>query len=346
VTTAASPQTLVLRDFRLSSGWVLPEARLVYQTYGTLNAARSNAVLYPTSYGAHHSDIDWLVGSRTADPRKILDTDRWFVIIPNQFGNGLSSSPSNLAEPFGPARRPPFSHLDNIAAQRKLVHEELGIERLALVYGWSMGAQQAFHWGSLYPNSVERIAAVCGTARTSIHNKVFLEGLRATLTLDPSWDGERFTARPERALRAFARVYAGWALSQAFYREDVPAALGYGSLEDYLIRDWEASFLKRDPHNLLSMLDTWSWSDISANETFHGNLDQALGAITAKTFVMPCDHDLYFTVDDCAAEAHRIPRGELRVIRSIWGHRAGNPARSPEDATWLKNAVDELLAGE
>lgn len=342
--TTESPRTFLLRDFRLAAGWTLPEAKLVYQTYGTLNAARSNAVLYPTSYGAHHSDIDWLVGSRSRDPRKILDTDRWFIIIPNQFGNGLSSSPSNLSEPFGPARRPPFSHLDNIAAQRRLLREELGIERLALVYGWSMGAQQAFHWGSLYPDEVERIAAVCGTTRTSPHNKVFLEGLRSTLTLDPAWDGERFTARPERGIRAFARVYAGWALSQGFYREGIPAQLGYGSLEDYLIRDWEASFLKRDPHNLLSMLETWSRSDISDNDRFRGDLPRALGAITAKTFVMPCDHDLYFTVEDCAAEVRQIPRGELRIIRSLWGHRAGNPARSPADADFLRSAVDDLLA--
>lgn len=339
-----SPRTFLLRDVRLASGWTLPEARLVYQTYGTLNADRSNAVLYPTSYGAHHTDIDWLIGSRTKDPRKILDTDHWFVIIANQFGNGLSSSPSNLSEPFGPARRPPFSHLDNIAAQRRLLRDELGIERLALVYGWSMGAQQAFHWGSLYPDEVERIAAVCGTARTSPHNKIFLDGLRATLTLDPAWDGERFISRPERGLRAFARVYAGWALSQGFYREGLPAQLGYGSLEDYLIRDWEASFLKRDPHNLLSMLDTWSRSDISDNGRFNGDLSQALGAITAKTFVIPCDHDLYFTVDDCAAEARQIPRAELRVIRSLWGHRAGNPVRSPADAAFLQSAIDDLLA--
>jgi homoserine O-acetyltransferase/O-succinyltransferase len=342
--TPIPSRTFLLKDFRLAAGWVLPEATLSYQTYGTLNAAKTNAVLYPTSYGAQHPDIDWLVGSRQADPRKILDTDRWFVIIPNQFGNGLSSSPSNLGAPFSPARRPPFTHVDNVTAQRHMLREEFGIERLALAYGWSMGAQQALHWGALFPDAVERIVAVCGTARTSTHNRVFLEGLRATLTLDPHWDGEQFTARPERGLRAFGRVYAGWAMSQTFYRENVPGQLGFASLEDYLIRDWEASFLKRDPHNLLSMLQTWYQSDISANETYRGDLDRALGAITARTLVMPCDHDLYFTVDDCAAEVAKMPNARLRVIPSIWGHRAGNPARSPADADFLRSAVDELLA--
>ncbi len=332
-------RTFVLRDFPLARGWVLPEARLVYQTYGQLSSAKDNVVLYPTSYGAHHTDIDWLVG-----PGKILDTNRHFVVIVNQFGNGLSSSPSNLPEPHGPARRPPFTHPDNVAAQRRLLREELGIDRLALVYGWSMGAQQAFHWGCLHPEEVQRIIAVCGTVKTSPHNAVFLEGLRGALTADPHWNGECFVGRPERGLRAFARVYAGWAMSQEFYRNGLPAQLGFRSLEDYLIRDWEASFLKRDPHNLLSMLDTWQSSDISAHPQFGGDLDRALSAIRAKTLVMPCDHDLYFTEADCAAEAARIPNATLRIIHSIWGHRAGNPVRSPSDAEFLKQAVWEWMS--
>jgi homoserine O-acetyltransferase/O-succinyltransferase len=339
--TPTSPaREFVLRDFRLAAGWTLPEAKLVYRTYGELAPDKSNVVLYPTSYGAHHTDIEWLIG-----PGRILDTSRWFVVIPNQFGNGLSSSPSNLPEPHGAARRPPFTHVDNVTAQRKLLREELGIERIALAYGWSMGAQQALHWGVLHPEAVERIVAVCGTARTSRHNKVFLEGLRATLTCDPTWNGICFDGRPERSLRAFARVYAGWALSQTFYREDVPAQLGFGSLEDYLIRDWEASFLKRDPHNLLSMLETWYRSDVSDNDQHRGDLASALGSIRAKTLIIPCDHDLYFTVDDCRAEAALIPGAELRVLSSIWGHRAGNPVRSPADAQFLKAAVAEMLAG-
>jgi homoserine O-acetyltransferase len=339
MTVAAPAREFVLRDFRLASGWTLPEAKLVYRTHGELAPDKSNVVLYPTSYGAQHTDIEWLVG-----PGGILDSTRWFVVIPNQFGNGLSSSPSNLPEPHGPARRPPFSHVDNVAAQRRLLREELGVERIALAYGWSMGAQQALHWGVLNPDEVDRIVAVCGTARTSPHNKVFLEGLRAALTCDPTWTSSHFEGRPERGLRAFARVYAGWALSQRFYREELPAKLGYGSLEDYLIRDWEASFLKRDPHNLLSMLDTWYRSDVSDNDRHRGDLAAALGSIRAKTLVVPCDHDLYFTVDDCRAEAASIPGAELRVLSSLWGHRAGNPSRSPADAEFLKEAVAQLLA--
>lgn len=332
-------ETYTLPGFRLQRGLTLPEAKLAYRTYGTLNADRSNAILYPTSYGAQHCDIDWLIG-----PDKILDSTRYFIIIPNMFGNGLSSSPSNLSEPFGGGRFPVFTHVDNVVAQRRMLQDVFRIDRLALAYGWSMGAQQALHWGAMFPESVERIAAICGAARTSPHNVVFLEGLRLTLTADPAWAGDRFTARPERGLRAFARVYAGWALSQAFYRQHVYLELGYSSLEDFLIRDWEASFLRRDANNLLSMLESWKQSNISDNDRYGGDLNTALRAIQAKTLIMPGTMDLYFTPEDSQAEARLIPHSQFRPIPSVWGHRAGNPAKNPADQLFIKTAIAELLS--
>lgn len=346
MTAAASVATptpdydvFTLRDFRLQCGWTLPEARLAYKTYGTLNADRSNVVLYPTSYAAQHTDIEWLIG-----PTGILDPTRYFIIIPNMFGNGLSSSPSNLPEPFGGGRFPPFSHVDNVTAQRRLLQELFGIERLALVYGWSMGGQQALHWGALYPDAVERIAALCTSAKTSPHNVVFLEGLRTALTSDPAWQGDRFVGRPERGLRAYGRIYAGWALSQAFYREQIYLTLGYSSLEDFLIREWEAAFLRRDAANLLSMLETWKQSNVGANETYRGDWQAALGAIRARTLLMPGSHDLYFTPEDSLADSRLIPQCSYRPIPSIWGHRAGNPAKNPIDQACIRAAVAELLA--
>jgi homoserine O-acetyltransferase/O-succinyltransferase len=336
---AAGGSTLVLRNFRLQQGWTLPEARLVYKTYGVLNSDRSNAILYPTSYAAQHSDIDWLVG-----PERILDSSRYFIIIANMFGNGLSSSPSNLPEPFGGGRYPVFTHVDNVAAQYELVVNELGIERLALVYGWSMGGQQALHWGASHPGRVARIAAICTSAKTSEHNLVFLEGLRSALTADPAWAGDRFVARPERGLRAFARVYAGWALSQAFYREQTYRDVGYSSLDDFLIRDWEASFLRRDANNLLSMIETWRRSDISDNHIYRGDLNQALRSIRASTLVMPGRSDLYFTEEDSRQEAASIPQTRFQPLISNWGHRAGNPVKSPADQAVIRKAIFDLLS--
>lgn len=324
---------------KLACGIAIPSLKLAYKVYGALNAERSNLILYPTSYGAHHSDIDWLIG-----PDRILDPERYCIVIPNQLGNGLSSSPSTLPDPFTNGRAPTFSHLDNVAAQDRLLREVLGVERIALIYGWSMGGQQALHWGALHPDRVERICATCTSARTSPHNQLFLEGLRATLTADVGWNGAWFNERPLRGLKAFARIYAGWAMSQTFYRENLWAKAGFASREDYVTRAWEGNFLRRDPMDLLSMIQTWMQSDISDNETFGGDLEAALGAIKVPSIIMPSTTDLYFTLEDSRIETALMPNAELRPIRSDWGHRAGNPQHSPEDEAVIRNAVQELLA--
>jgi len=329
-------KTFTLKNLALQCGAVLPEANLVYQTYGELAADKSNVVLYPTSYGAQHPDIEWLIR-----PEGILDPRRWFIIIPNMFGNGLSSSPRNC-----PACQEPgifFTHWDNVHSQERLLREVFGVEYLALVYGWSMGAQQAYHWGALFPDRVARIAAICGTARTTEHNQIFLQSLRSSLMADPAWNGQRFEGVPDRGFQTFARIYASWAASQAFYRQRIYAQFGYTSLEDYLLRGWEASYRQRDPHNLLAMIETWLRCDVSDNPIYGGDYQRALGAIQAKTLVMPSITDLYFPPEDCAAEAELIPQATYQPIPSIWGHRAGNPAQNPEDEIFIRQAVQSLL---
>ncbi|HEX3861361.1 MAG TPA: alpha/beta fold hydrolase [Stellaceae bacterium] len=326
-------------DVVLQSGLTYRGARLAYKTFGSLNADKSNVIVYPTSYGAQHPDLEWQIA-----PGKPLDPTRYFIVIMNKFGNGLSSSPSNTPAPFDRNRYPYFTMTDNVRVQQRLLQEVFGIERVKLVYGFSMGGQQAFHWGALFPDRVERIAAICGSAKTSPHNFVFLEGVKAALTADAAYQDGWFATQPTRGFQAMGRVYAGWGLSQAFYREEVWRKLGFSSLEDFLIGGWEGNFRRRDANDLLAMLWMWQHADISANELYGGDLAKALGAITADAIVMPCETDLYFTVEDNRREVAQMPRAELRPIPSIWGHRAGNPAVNPEDAAFINKAVAELLA--
>lgn len=194
-----------LGDIRLQSGAVLPDAVLSWRTHGVLAPGRDNVVLYPTSYSAQHPDLEWLIG-----PDKILDPGRWFIVIPDMFGNGLSTSPSN--NPGWPGL---VTAWDNVHAQGRLLAGQWGIDRLHAVYGWSMGAQQAYHWAALYPDKVARAVVNCGSARTATHNRVFLKGLMAVLEAAPEHRGDGwFSAEPAAALRAFGRIYAGWGLSQ------------------------------------------------------------------------------------------------------------------------------------
>ncbi|MFM0203214.1 alpha/beta fold hydrolase [Paraburkholderia fungorum] len=322
----------------LQSGITFRDAKLAYQTYGKLNAEKSNVILYMTSFSAHHYDIEWMVG-----PGKALDTNKYFVVIPNLFGNGLSSSPSNATEPFTGSRWPNFTIADNVAIQHQLLTQELGIEVLQLACGWSMGGLQAYQWASMYPDMVRRLAVLCGAAKASPHNQVFIEGVRATLTTDPGFQNGTFVERPERGLRAMGRNYAAMAMSQTFYRNEVWRQAGFSSLEDYLVMSWEANFLKRDGNNLLAHLWTWQHANIAANSTYNGDFHAALKAITAKALIMPSTTDLYFQVEDNRLEVEQMRNATLLPISSIWGHRAGLPTANVDDAAFISAALTRLL---
>ena len=324
-----------LGDLPLQSGATLPGATLSWKTHGTLSPARDNVVLYPTSYGAQHPDLEWLIG-----PEGVLDPARWFIVIPDMFANGLSSSPSNT--PGWPGLVTPW---DNVHAQRRLLQEQWGIDRLHAVYGWSMGAGQAYHWAACFPDAVDRAVVNCGSAKTAVHNRVFLAGLMAVLEAAPEWQGAgRFAAQPAAALRAFARIYAGWALSQDFYRAGLHlSALGAPDLETFLRTDWEDRFARRPAADAYAQLQTWDAADISANELYRGDLPAALRAIKARVLLLPGETDLYFRVADNAAELEHLAAAELRPIPSIWGHRAGNPSTNPVDLAFVRGAVRAWL---
>ena len=326
-------------DLELQSGETLRGAKLAYKTHGRLNTHKDNVVVFPTFFGGRHTQNEGMVGEGRA-----LDPGKYFIIVPNLFGNGVSSSPSNAAPPYNRARFPGVSLYDNVACQHRLVTEVFGIEKIALVTGWSMGAQQTFQWGALYPEMVERIVPVCGSAKTSRHNFVFLEGVKSAITADSAWAGGSYEKPPLTGLRAMGRVYAGWAVSQAFYREEVYLDLGYESLEDYLVNFWEARRTSADANDLLSMIWTWQNADISNNHLYNGDFSKALGSIKAKAIVMPCRTDLYFPPEDNETEVAQMPNAKFRPIESIWGHLAGGPGFNPPDSKFVDDALKEILA--
>ena len=328
-----------LGDVDLQCGLRLRGARLAYQTYGELNARKDNVIVFPTFFGSQHPANEPMIG-----PGMALDPARYFIIIPNLFGNGLSSSPSNTPAPYDRARFPRVTYCDNIGFQHRLVTEQFGVERIALVCGFSMGAQQTFHWGALYPDMVERIAPWCGSAKTARHNFVFLEGVKAALCADDAWNNGWYDTPPAKGLRAMSRVYAGWAPSQAFYREKVYLDIGHSSLEDYLITSWEGRYLQQDANNILAMVATWQSGDISDNPLYGGDFAKALGSIKAKAFVMPSRTDQYFPPEDNEIEVSMMPNAELRVIETIWGHTGGGPGRNPSDTGFIDAQLKELLA--
>ncbi len=330
-----------LGDVVLQHGATLREATLAYQTYGTLNADKGNAVVYPTWYSGRHIDNEWLIGTD-----KALNPEEWFIIVPNMLGNGLSSSPSNTPPPYDRGRFPNVTFYDQVECQYRLVTEHFGIETLPLVTGWSMGAGQTYQWTVSHPEMVQCAVPFCGSSVTSPHNQVFLESITAAMRADAAFaqGWYRDDAWPTTGLRAFARVYAGWGFSQAFYWQEEWRRLGFSSLEDFLIGFWEAFFLdERDPNNLLAMAWTWCHGDVGNTPGFSGDTVAALNSIRCPVLAMPAEKDLYFPPEDEEWAAQHIPHGEVRVIPGVWGHFAGGGA-NPEDAAFIDRGIRDMLS--
>ena len=322
----------------LLSGEKLDSAFLIYKTYGKLNKNKDNVVVLPTFYTGSHQRNEGFFGIGRA-----INPEKHFVVSINMFGNGFSSSPSNTPAPQDGPRFPHISLWDNIACQYKLLTEHLGIDRIALVTGWSMAGCQAYQWAAQYPDFVDAILPFCASAKTSTHNYVFLEGVRAALCADQNWNNGDYDSPPVNGLKAFARVYAGWAFSQTFYRDSLFQEIGYETMEDLLI-DWENDHVENwDANNLLAKLATWQASDISVGPLYNGNFKMALKAIRAKTILMPCTQDLYFPPEDNAIEASYIMNAELRPFDSPFGHCAANPGNDSGFEASLERAIGDLL---
>ncbi|MDX6253568.1 MAG: homoserine O-acetyltransferase/O-succinyltransferase [Kribbellaceae bacterium] len=319
-----------LGELPVERGGVIRDAKLSWQTHGTLSPARDNVIVYPCSYGATHETQDWLVGP-------VLDPERWFIVIPDMFSNGLSSSAST--DPEYPSL---VTMADNVHAQYRLLTEQFGVTRVAAAYGFSMGAGQAYHWATLYPDFVERAIVVCGSARTSLHNRVFLRGLLSILEAAPEHLGNgRFSSEPVAAMRAFAHVYAGWGLSQDFYRARLFESLGAPDLDTFLQTDWVDRFAEGRAADKYAQALTWLEADVST--PYGGDLDVALGSIVARVLLMPSATDLYFRTADNELELASLRKAELVEIPSIWGHRAGSPADIPADLEFLGRHVRAFL---
>src|SRR3954453_12276281 len=171
-------------NLELEEGGTIRGCKLAYATFGTLNAAKDNAVLIPTWYSGTNKILEQVyIGQGRA-----LDPDKYFIIVINQIGGGLSSSPHNTPAPGGMGNFPRVRIGDDVRAQHKLVTDKYGLSSLALVVGGSMGAQQTYEWAVRYPEMVKRAAPIAGTAKATAHNRLLVQTFKEAITSDANWD--------------------------------------------------------------------------------------------------------------------------------------------------------------
>lgn len=326
----------MIANFKTEGGVTLPQARVVYGTYGHLNTARDNAVLLPSHYMADFHGYEWLIG-----PDKALDPSKLFLVATELFGNGRSSSPSNTPEPFHGPRFPVMTVRDNVEAVHRLLTEELKITRLRAIVGFSMGAEQAFQWAVSYPDFAGRIVATAGTAKCYPHGVVRLEGEIAAIATDAAFKDGDYTAPPAKGLQTFSTVWAAWLFSQEWWRRELwrQEFSKATSLEDVL----KEFRIPGDANDLILQMHTWERHDVGTTPGFNSDVERALHSIKVPLLYMPSETDLYFPVGDARYESGFIPHVTLMPIPSLWGHTAG-AASNPADAKFLNENIGKFLA--
>jgi homoserine O-acetyltransferase/O-succinyltransferase len=327
-----------LGDFVFEEGDTLWDCKLAYATFGELNEAKDNAILITTWYsGTHRSFADLYIGAEHA-----LNPEKYFIVVVNQLGNGLSSSPHNTDGPHARTRFPRVRIGDDVRAQEQLLRERFGIEELQLVTGGSMGAQQTYEWAIRFPEKVKRAAPIAGTAKNTPHDFIYTEALKEAITSDPSFRGGWYESSSDvrAGLARHARLWSVMGFSTEFWKGEEWRALGFDSADDFQVGFVDAYFEPMDPNDLLCVAWKWQQGDVSRHTD--GDLAAALGRIQARTFVIAIDEDMISPVRDCVAEQELIPDSELRVVESMGGH-LGLFAFEPGYMKQIDRHLGELL---
>ncbi len=245
---------------------------LGYRTFGSLNDARSNAVLFPTWFGGTSQELQPLIG-----PGKLVDSSKYFVIAVDSFGNGVSSSPSNSKLQPGQSF-PEFSIGDMVRAQHRLVTEGLGISRLHAVVGISMGGMQTFHWMAAYPDLMKKAVPIAGTPKLTFYDLLLWQTqLKAIQT------GKNGQGWDKRSVDIVAGIHA-----MASYTPDRFASTkGPEELPSYLERAGK-DLEKYDPND-------WAWQ-LKAITTYdlyaaHGTPEEMAKRVRAQVLVVLSTRD-------------------------------------------------------
>ncbi len=302
---------------KLKGGAVLPEFEIAYETYGTLNAARSNAVLICHALNASHhvagtygddpDNLGWW--DNMVGPGKPLDTTKFFVIGSNYIGScfgstGPASTNPATGRPWG-ADFPVVTVEDWVAAQARLA-DHLGIESFAAVMGGSLGAMQALQWTLSYPERVRHAIVIAATPKLSAQNIAFNEVARQAIMTDPDFHGGHYYEKgvvPVRGLRIARMIghityISGDAMMEKFGRHLRRAALGFDfnvdfEVESYLRYQGDKFSTYFDANTYLRITKALDYYDPAAD--FGGDLSAAFARAKANFLVVSFTSDWRFT---------------------------------------------------
>lgn len=331
-----------LPDMVLQSGKRLSGAVLVYETFGTLNAAKDNAILVchaltgDSHAGGTAGNPGWWDG--LIGPGKALDTTRYFIICSNVLGgcNG-STGPASInpadGRPYG-MRFPTVTIRDMVQAQYHLV-KSFGIDRLYSVIGGSMGGMQVFEWAVTFPDMVETYIPIATSDRFSTMGIAYNNVMRQAIYNDPDWCNGDYYGRtfPEKGLNLARRLgmitYRSFELyEERFGLSMVPTEDPFGmesqfQVEKYLHYQGTKLVQRFDANSYLYLLKSMDLHDVSRGR---GEYDKVLERIQARSLMIGIDSDFLFPARELLQTAELLKaKGKdvaYREMRSIYGHDA------------------------
>jgi len=283
-----------LGDFKLVSGEVIRDCRIGYRTLGTLNADKSNVILYPT----------WFAGTsaKTADSIASLqqiDLSKYYVIVLDALSNGVSSSPSNSALQPG-MKFPRITIEDMVNSQLQLLTLVLGIKHVKAVIGSSMGGMQTFQWMVSHPEFMDKAIPIVGSPRLAPYDLVLWQAELDAIRLDPLWKNGDYTEQPGTAQIAELETLNG--TSPANVNHELKRAEVAKSLEDS-----RKDVAKMDANDRIRQLEAMMNLDVSA--PFGGAMEKAAAAVKARVLVI------------VAAQDHMVTSGPARDFARLLGAR-------------------------
>ena len=288
---------------KLANGQQISGCRLGYRTWGTLNAERSNTVLFPTWFSGSSTNIAAFVG---AD--KMLDPAKFFIVAIDALADGVSSSPSNSTTQPGPLF-PAITSRDMVDAEYRLATETLHLTHLHAVMGISMGGMQTFEWIVNYPGFMDQAIPIVGSTRLTGYDLLLWQAEVDAIKADPAWNAGHYTQPPPEGAAAILHQM-NLSTPARYAREHPP---------EKFPADYAAYFSKGilpfDANDWLAQLEAMIHHDVAHG----GSLDDAAKRVHAKVLVVAAAQDHMVNPKPALDFAVQIGAKTL-VLESDCGH--------------------------
>ncbi len=304
-------------NFPLENGQQIKDCKIGFRTFGKLNANRSNAVIYPTGGGSTTFMVESFFGAGLD-----VDTTRFYLILIDALGNGVSSSPSNsISQPK--TLFPQFSIKDMVNTQHKMLVENLNIRHLTAVVGGSMGGCQALQWAVSYPDFMDKVVSIEGTPKFSTYDLLWTNTYIESVKNDTAYQGGNYNVNP--VLPLASHLSQLMITTPANLNSTVPA----DSFSAWFATSTEKNPFTVDCNNMLWQIKACASQDISS--VAGGSMENAAKMIKAKMLIIANKQD-HMINQALSIKFAGMANAELVVMDNDLGHLIFNE-KIPIEAT-------------